>query len=165
MQMTPRITPFLWFDDQAEEAAKFYTAIFDNSRIVSVSRYGEAGHEVHGRAPGTVMTVSFELDGHAFTALNGGPLFEFNEAISFQIGCETQKEVDHYWESLARGGDERAQQCGWLKDKYGLSWQVVPRVLFELLSDPDYARSQRVMKAMLQMKKIDIEALKRAHGG
>jgi predicted 3-demethylubiquinone-9 3-methyltransferase (glyoxalase superfamily) len=153
----------LWFDDQAEEAAQFYTAIFPNSQITGMTRYGEAGHEVHGRPAGTVMVVAFELAGHAFTALNGGPVFTFNEAISFQISCETQAEVDYYWEKLSAGGDSNAQQCGWLKDKYGVSWQIVPNVLIEMLADADTARSGRVMQAMLQMQKIDIEALKRAY--
>ncbi len=157
-----RITPCLWFDGEAEEAARFYTGIFGNSRIVGMSRYGEAGREFHGKPPGTVMTVAFELDGQPFTALNGGPLFKFSEAISFQVSCQTQKEVDHYWEKLSAGGDERAQQCGWLKDKYGVSWQVVPTVLVEMLSDSDTKKSQRAMEAMLRMKKIDIETLKRA---
>jgi predicted 3-demethylubiquinone-9 3-methyltransferase (glyoxalase superfamily) len=160
-----KITPCLWFDDQAEEAAKFYTAIFHNSQITRITRYGEAGHEVHGRPAGTVMAVAFELDGHAFTALNGGPMFKFNEAISFQVSCETQEEVDYYWEKLSEGGERNAQQCGWLKDKYGASWQVVPNVLLEMLADPDSEKSERVMKSMLQMKKIDIEELKRAYGG
>jgi predicted 3-demethylubiquinone-9 3-methyltransferase (glyoxalase superfamily) len=165
MQGIQKITPCLWFDDQAEEAAKFYTAIFSNSKITSITRYGEAGHEVHGRPAGTVMTVAFELDGHSFTALNGGPMFKFNESISFQVSCETQEEVDYYWERLSEGGDRNAQQCGWLKDKYGASWQVVPNVLPKMLADPDSAKSQRVMKSMLQMKKIDIEELKRAYDG
>jgi len=165
MQVVQKITPCLWFDDQAEEAVEFYTAIFSNSRIVTISRYGEAGYEVHGRPAGTVMVVAFELDGQAFTALNGGPLFRFNEAISFQVNCETQEEVDYYWEKLSEGGDERARQCGWLKDKYGASWQVVPRVLPELINDPDTEKSQRVFAAMLQMKKIDIDGLIRAHTG
>jgi predicted 3-demethylubiquinone-9 3-methyltransferase (glyoxalase superfamily) len=165
MQNIQKITPCLWFDDQAEEAAKFYTAIFNNSKIVSMTRYGEAGHEVHGRPAGTVMTVAFELDGHAFTALNGGPMFKFNEAISFQVSCETQEELDYYWERLSEGGDREAQQCGWLKDKYGASWQVIPNVLLEMLTNPDSKKSQRVMKAMVQMKKIDIEELKRAYDG
>jgi predicted 3-demethylubiquinone-9 3-methyltransferase (glyoxalase superfamily) len=160
-----KITPCLWFDAQAEEAARFYTAIFKNSQIVSMTRYGEAGHAVHGRPAGTVMTVAFELDGQAFTALNGGPLFTFNEAISFQVRCETQPEVDYFWEKLSAGGDETAQQCGWLKDKYGVSWQVVPTVLLELINDADAEKSQRVMQAMLQMKKFDIDTLKRAYGG
>jgi predicted 3-demethylubiquinone-9 3-methyltransferase (glyoxalase superfamily) len=165
MQDIQRITPCLWFDDQAEEAAGFYTAIFKNSRIVSITRYGEAGHEVHGRAAGTVMTVAFELDGQAFTALNGGPLFKFNEAISFQVSCATQEEVDYYWEKLSDGGDERAQQCGWLKDKYGVSWQVVPTILLEMINDPDSENSQRAVEAMLQMKKIDIDTLRQAYAG
>ncbi len=165
MQKLQRIAPFLWFDDQAEEAAKFYCAIFRNSNITAISRYGEAGREFHGKAPGTVMTVAFELDGQKFTALNGGPLFKFTEAISFQINCETQDEVDHYWQKLSEGGDEKAQQCGWLKDKYGLSWQVVPTVLIEMMNDSDYAKSQRVTAAMLQMRKIDIAGLKRAYAG
>jgi predicted 3-demethylubiquinone-9 3-methyltransferase (glyoxalase superfamily) len=161
MQNMQRIAPCLWFDDQAEEAAAFYTAIFRNSRIVRISRYGEAGYEVHGKQAGTVMVVAFELDGQEFTALNGGPVFKFNEAISFQVSCETQEEVDYYWEKLTAGGDEKAQQCGWLKDKYGVSWQVVPTVLIELINDPDPEKSQRAMQAVLQMKKIDIETLKR----
>ena len=165
MPVRPRIAPCLWFDDQAEEAANFYAGIFPNSGIGSVSRYGEAGREVHGKAPGTVMAVGFTLDGQAFTALNGGPIFKFNEAISFQIDCETQAEVDHYWGKLSRGGDAQAQQCGWLKDKYGVSWQVVPRVLIEMMSDPDPEKSGRVMQAMLQMKKIDIDGLERAYAG
>ena len=163
--MAAKITPWLWFDDQAEEAAEFYTAIFRNSRIVSVTRYGEAGLEIHGKPVGSVMTVAFELAGQAFTALNGGPLFKFNEAISFQVNCETQEEVDYYWEKLSDGGDEKAQQCGWLKDKYGASWQVVPSVLLELITDPDSEKSQRAMEAMFQMKKIDIDKLKRAYAG
>lgn len=164
MQVIQKITPCLWFDDQAEEAAAFYTAIFKNSRIVNIARYGKAGHEIHGKPAGTVMTVAFELDGQAFTALNGGPIFKFNEAISFQVYCGTQEDVDHYWEALSEGGDEKAQQCGWLKDKYGVSWQVVPGVLFEMTRDPDHEGSQRVMEAMLRMKKIDIDVLKRAYG-
>jgi len=165
MQNTQRITPCLWFDDQAEQAAEFYTAIFRNSRIVSRTRYGEAGYEIHGRPAGTVMTVAFELDGQAFTALNGGPVFKFNEAISLQVNCETQEEVDYYWEKLSAGGDEKAQQCGWLKDKYGVSWQVVPGVLIEMIGSRDHEKSQRAMNAMLQMKKIDIDELKRACAG
>lgn len=160
-----RIVPCLWFDDQAEEAAGFYTGVFGNSRIVQVSRYGEAGREVHGRPAGSVMVVAFELDGQAFTALNGGPVFKFNEAISLQVDCETQAEVDHYWGKLSEGGDETAQQCGWLKDKYGVSWQIVPWILIEMLGDPDPRKSERAMAAMLQMKKIDIAALKRAQAG
>jgi predicted 3-demethylubiquinone-9 3-methyltransferase (glyoxalase superfamily) len=165
MPAIQKITPCLWFDDQAEEAAKFYTGIFENSKINQVSRYGEAGREAHGKPPGTVMTVEFELEGQAFTALNGGPIFKFNEALSLQINCETQAEVDHYWEKLTAGGDVNAQQCGWLKDRYGLSWQVVPRVLIEMMTDPDTKKSGRVMEAMLQMKKIDIAGVKRAYAG
>jgi predicted 3-demethylubiquinone-9 3-methyltransferase (glyoxalase superfamily) len=155
-----KITPCLWFDRQAEEAAQFYTGIFKNSKILEVTRYGEAGYDIHGMPAGTVMTVEFELDGQSFTALNGGPAFNFNEAISFQISCKDQQEVDYYWEKLSEGGDESAQQCGWLKDKYGVSWQVVPIALYELLSDPNISRREEVMKAFLQMKKIDIEELR-----
>lgn len=165
MTVIQRIAPCLWFDDQAEEAAEFYTAIFKKSRIVTVSRYGEAGHEVHGKPAGAVLAVAFELDGQAFTALNGGPMFKFNEAISLQVNCETQEEVDYYWDKLSGGGDEKAQQCGWLKDRYGVSWQVVPRALIEMITDPDPGKSGRVMEAMLQMKKIDIDGLRRAYAG
>ena len=165
MPAIPTIAPCLWFDDRAEEAARFYVGIFENSRIREISRYTEAGHEVHGRPAGSVMVVSFDLDGQPFTALNGGPLFQFSEAISFQISCETQEEVDHYWSKLSAGGDPNAQQCGWLKDRFGLSWQVVPTVLPKLLMDPDPAKSKRAMEAMLQMKKLDIAALRRAHAG
>jgi len=165
MKVIQRISPCLWFDDQAEEAAGFYVAIFKDSKILDIARYGEAGHEVHGKEAGTVMTVAFELDGQAFTALNGGPLFKFNEAISFQVNCETQDEVDYYWQKLSEGGDEKAQQCGWLKDKYGVSWQVVPGILTEMINGPDSRRSQRAMQAMLRMKKIDIDELRRAYAG
>jgi predicted 3-demethylubiquinone-9 3-methyltransferase (glyoxalase superfamily) len=166
MTMTSKkITPCLWFDDRAEEAAEFYTKVFPNSRIGDVSRYGEAGREVHGKEPGTVLTVAFELDGQSFTALNGGPAFQFSEAISFQVSCETQKEVDFYWEKLSEGGDEAAQQCGWLKDRFGVSWQIVPTILPELVGDPASQKSQRAMKAMMDMKKLDIAALKRAYAG
>lgn len=165
MQVTRRIAPCLWFDDQAEEAAEFYTGIFRNSKIVTSSRYGEAGHEIHGRPAGSVLTVAFELDGQPFTALNGGPVFKFNEAISLQVNCDTQEEVDYYWEKLSEGGDERAQQCGWLKDRYGISWQIVPATVPKMLSDPDTDRSSRTMQAILQMKKIDIAALEQAYAG
>jgi predicted 3-demethylubiquinone-9 3-methyltransferase (glyoxalase superfamily) len=165
MAVVRRIAPCLWFDDQAEEAAKYYTSIFRNSKIGTIARYGEAGHEFHGRPAGSVMTVAFELDGQPFTALNGGPLFRFNEAISFQVMCETQEEVDYYWEKLGRGGDVKAQQCGWLKDRFGVSWQVVPEVVAQLLSDPDSEKSQRAMQALLQMKKLDIAELERAYAG
>jgi len=160
-----RITPFLWFDSQAEAAVNFYTSIFRNSKILTTTRYGEEGAAASGRPKGTIMTVAFQLDGQNFVALNGGPVFKFTEAISFVVNCESQDEVDHFWEKLSEGGDEKAQQCGWLKDKYGLSWQVVPAVLSDLLSDPDPEKSRRVMKALLQMKKIDIETLRRAAEG
>lgn len=162
MPHTQTITACLWFDDQAEDAARFYTAIFKNSKIGTITRFGEAGREVHGKAPGTVMTVAFELDGQAFTALNGGPAFRFNEAISFQVSCKNQAEVDYYWEKLGAGGDEKAQQCGWLKDRFGVSWQIVPSAVVTLLSDPAPGTSQRAMAALLAMKKIDIAALERA---
>lgn len=160
-----KITPCLWFDDQAEEAVEFYTAIFKNSKIVTVARYGEAGQDIHGKPVGSVMTVAFELDGQTFTALNGGPMFKFNEAISFQVNCETQDEVDHYWEKPSEDGDEKARGCGWLKDKYGVSWQIVPGILPKLINDPDTEKSKRAMEAMLRMKKIDIDEIKRAHAG
>jgi predicted 3-demethylubiquinone-9 3-methyltransferase (glyoxalase superfamily) len=160
-----RITPFLWFNSQAEAAVNFYTSIFRNSKILTTTRYGEEGAAASGRPKGTIMTVAFQLDGQNFVALNGGPIFKFTEAISFVVNCESQDEVDHFWEKLSEGGDEKAQQCGWLKDKYGLSWQVVPAVLPDLLSDPDPEKSRRVMKALLQMKKIDIETLRRAAEG
>ncbi|OAJ71137.1 hypothetical protein A7976_06785 [Methylobacillus sp. MM3] len=160
-----KITPCLWFNDQAEAAAAFYCDIFPNSRITAVSHYGEVGQEIHGRPPGSVMTVAFELDGQPFTALNGGPTFTFNEAISFQINCESQQEVDFYWEKLSQGGPVEAQICGWLKDKFGVSWQVVPTVLIEMLLDKDKAKSGRTMAALLQMKKLDIAELKRAYSG
>ncbi|HYU32618.1 MAG TPA: VOC family protein [Thermoanaerobaculia bacterium] len=165
MPTLQRITPCLWFDDQAEEAAEYYVGIFKNSRISNIGRYGEAGREIHRREPGSVMIVEFELDGQTFTALNGGPLFKFNEAVSFQVRCETQEEVDYYWEKLTAGGDEKAQQCGWLKDKFGLSWQVVPTIVPELLNDPESEKSQRAFSAMMQMKKPDIAAMQRAYEG
>jgi predicted 3-demethylubiquinone-9 3-methyltransferase (glyoxalase superfamily) len=158
-----KITPCLWFDSNAEEAVNFYTSIFKNSKIGNISRYGEAGYEFHGKPAGTVMTMEFELNGQVFTALNDGPMFKFNEAISFQVSCESQEEVDYYWGKLSEGGDEKAQQCGWLKDKYGLSWQIVPTVLVEMLQDKDTEKSERVMTALLQMKKIGIERLKEAY--
>jgi predicted 3-demethylubiquinone-9 3-methyltransferase (glyoxalase superfamily) len=164
MAIARAITPCLWFDDQAEEAAKFYTGIFKNSRIVKISRYGEAGRDVTRKPPGSVMMVSFELEGQPFTALNGGPEFKFNEAVSFMIPCRDQKELDYYWDKLSQGGDPKAQMCGWLKDKYGLSWQVVPAVLDEMIGDPNSEKSQRAMEAMLNMKKIDIATLERAYG-
>lgn len=153
-----KITPCLWFDKEAEDAANFYVSVFKDAKINSVSRYGKEGYEVHGQKEGTVMTVDFTLNGQPFIALNGGPVFKFSEAISLTIPCETQEEVDYYWNKLTDGGQEAP--CGWLKDKFGLSWQVVPTILPKLLKDP--ARSDRVMKAFMQMKKFDIEKLKNA---
>jgi predicted 3-demethylubiquinone-9 3-methyltransferase (glyoxalase superfamily) len=158
-----KITPCLWFDSNAEEAVKFYTSIFKNSKIGKISRYGEAGYEIHGKPAGTVMTIEFELNGQAFTALNGGPIFKFNEAISLQVTCESQEEIDYYWKKLSEGGDEKAQQCGWLKDKFGLSWQIVPTALGKMLADKDTNKADRVMTALLKMKKVDIETLEHAH--
>jgi predicted 3-demethylubiquinone-9 3-methyltransferase (glyoxalase superfamily) len=155
-----KITPFLWFNNEAEEAAKFYTSIFKNSRITHVTHYTESGSKAAHQPKGSVMTVAFEIDGQSFTAINGGPVFKFTEAISFVINCETQKEIDDYWEKLSEGGDPNAQQCGWLKDKYGLSWQIVPAQLGELMSDP--SRSEKVMGALLKMKKLDIQTLQEA---
>lgn len=163
MVTTHRISPCLWFAEEAEEAARFYTGIFKNSRITAITRYGAAGFETHHRPAGSVMVVAFELDGQSFTALNGGPVFTFNEAISFQVNCETQEEIDHYWDNLCAGGDPKAQQCGWLKDRYGASWQVVPAGMDELFADEQSAGAQRAMEAMLRMKKIDIAELRRAH--
>lgn len=159
-----RITPFLWFNDNAEAAVKFYTAIFKKSKVGKVARYNEAGEGVSGRPAGSVMTIEFELDGQPFVALNGGPHFKFNEAVSFVVNCRTQKEVDYYWKRLTAGGG-REVQCGWLTDKFGVSWQVVPTVLNELMASQDAASSQRVMAAMLKMVKLDIAELKRAHAG
>jgi predicted 3-demethylubiquinone-9 3-methyltransferase (glyoxalase superfamily) len=158
-----KISPCLWFDDKAEEAAKFYVSVFKGSKIGDITRYGKEGYEIHGREAGTVMTVEFEIEGQKFLALNGGPIFKFNEAISFQVHCETQEEVDYYWDKLSEGGDKKAQQCGWLKDKYGLSWQIVPTILPKMLKDKDTKKSQRVMKAMLQMHKLDIQTLIKAY--
>lgn len=162
---TNRISPCLWFDNQAEEAANFYTSIFKNSKINRMSRYTEAGKEVHGQEPGTVLTVEFELDGQKFTALNGGPVFKFNEAVSLMIDCDNQDQIDYYWEKLTPGGDPKAQQCGWLKDKYGVSWQVVPKILGELMASSDEAMAGRVMEAMLPMKKLDVAELENAAAG
>lgn len=160
-----RISPCLWFADQAEEAANFYTSIFKDSKIVNITRYGTAGFEVHHRPAGSVMTVDFDLNGIRFTALNGGPVFTFNEAVSFQIICDTQAEVDYYWDKLKEGGDPRAQQCGWLKDKFGLSWQVVPDGMHEMLKNPGSEAASRAMSAMMQMKKLDLNELNRAYAG
>ncbi|MEP6913589.1 MAG: VOC family protein [bacterium] len=155
------ITPFLWFDDKAEEAVNFYVSIFKNSKIGSVSRYGEAGAKAAGRPEGSVMVATFQLEGQEFVALNGGPHFKFTEAISFVVNCQNQEEVDEFWEKLSAGGQE--SQCGWLKDKFGLSWQIVPTVLGQMMQDKDPEKSGRVMKAMLQMKKIDIRTLRQAY--
>ena len=162
MRLAMPITPSFWFDDQAEEAARFYVGIFEDSRIVHVSHYGEAGHEIHKRPAGSVLEVLFELNGQPFTALNGGPLFKFNEAVSLQVMCETQDELDFYWKRLGDGGDPRAQQCGWLKDRYGVSWQVLPRSLITMMGVPGSPASERMMVALLGMKKLDIAALQRA---
>ena len=156
--MTNQFSICLWFDNQAEEAARFYNSIFKNSKIESISRYGKEGFEVHGQKEGAVMTVNFKINGQSLTALNGGPVFKFNEAISFQVFCETQAEIDFYWSKLTDGGQE--SQCGWLKDKFGISWQIIPGILSELLSDPE--KAGRVTQAFLQMKKFDIELLKQA---
>jgi predicted 3-demethylubiquinone-9 3-methyltransferase (glyoxalase superfamily) len=158
-----KIAPCLWFDDKAEQAAKFYTSIFKNSKVGDITLYGNEGYEIHGRKTGSVATVEFEIEGQGFVALNGGPIFKFNEAISFQVYCETQEEVDYYWQKLSEGGDEKAQQCGWLKDKYEVSWQIVPTVLIKMLKDKDTKKSDRVMKAMLQMHKLDINILRQAY--
>ena len=159
-----KITPFLWFDNSAEEAANFYVSIFKNSKVVAVTRYSDAAAQASGRPKGSAMTVAFQLEGQNFTALNGGPHFKFTEAISFVVDCETQEEVDYFWEKLTADGGQESQ-CGWLKDKYGLSWQITPRVLIEMIGDKDPQKAQRVMEAMLQMKKIDIPTLKRAYDG
>jgi predicted 3-demethylubiquinone-9 3-methyltransferase (glyoxalase superfamily) len=158
-----RITPFLWFDTQAEEAVNFYISVFENSKIRGVTRYDDEGAKAAGRPRGSVMTVAFELDGQEFVALNGGPVFKFTEAISFVVNCETQEEVDRFWDRLSAGGHQ--VQCGWLKDRFGVSWQVVPTVLPEMLQDKDPEKSKRVMAAMLKMIKIDIASLKKAYAG
>ncbi|MBA2460036.1 MAG: VOC family protein [Gemmatimonadales bacterium] len=160
-----RITPFLWFDDQAEQAVALYTSIFKNSKVLATTRYSKEAEQVAGRPAGSVMTIGFRLDGQEFTALNGGPAFKFNEAVSLVVHCRSQEELDHYWDRLSEGGDPQAQQCGWLKDRFGLCWQVVPDQLTELLSDPDPAKAGRTMAAMLKMKKLDLPALERAAAG
>ncbi len=157
------ISPCLWFDTQAEEAANFYVSIFDNSKILRTLRYSESGQEIHGKPAGSVLTVEFELNGQRFVALNGGPEFKFNEAVSFEINCETQQEMDHYWNSLIEGGEEGS--CGWLKDKFGLSWQVTPAILNEMLRDEQDEKTRRVMDAILQMKKLDLAAIQKAYNG
>ena len=165
MVTTQRITPCLWFDEQAEEAAHYYTGIFPKSRITTISRYSSAGAEIHRRPAGSVMVVAFELDGHSFTALNGGPHFTFNEAVSLQVNCDTQEEIDHYWEKLGAGGDPKAQQCGWVKDRYGVSWQVIPRMMGEMFGNGESEAERRAMMAMLRMKKLDIAEIRRAYEG
>ena len=160
-----RITPFLWFDDQAEAAAAFYTSVFKNSRITATTRYSKEAEQAAGRPAGSVMTIAFELDGQQFTALNGGPVFRFNEALSLVVHCQSQEEVDHYWSRLSEGGDPKAQQCGWLKDRFGLSWQVVPEAANELFDDGDPERAARATKAMFGMKKLDLAALQAAADG
>lgn len=164
MSSSQRMVICLWFDNQAEEAANYYTSIFKDSKIGRIARYGKAGFEVHGRPEGSVMTVEFEVNGMRFTALNGGPLFKFNESVSIEVHCATQAEVDYYWEKLGAGGDPKAQQCGWLKDKYGLSWQIVPEGLVEMVIEPT-EKGQRAMSAMLKMKKLDIAVLRKAYDG
>ena len=153
----------MWFDNNAEEAVQFYVSIFKNSNIGNVTHYGNEGYEIHKKKEGTVMTIDFEIEGQKFLALNGGPIFRFNEAISFQIYCETQDEVDYYWDKLTEGGDKNAQVCGWLKDKFGVSWQVVPTVLVKMLQDKDSKKTENVMRVMLQMQKLDINALTKAY--
>lgn len=160
-----KISSNLWFDRQAEEAVNFYLSVFQDSRILRVSHYGKEGKEVHKMPAGSVMTIEFELEGQQFTALNGGPVFKFNEAVSFIINCDTQAEIDYYWEKLSEGGDKKAQQCGWLKDQFGLSWQVVPRKIGKMLSDADSKKTAAVMKAMLKMKKMDLQKLEEAYEG
>lgn len=163
MAITQKIVPNLWFDYQAEEAVQYYTSVFPNSSIGRITRFGKEGYEVHHRPEGSVMTIEFEIEGQKYLALNGGPVFQFNEAVSFVVNCETQEEVDYYWNKLSEGGDPKAQQCGWLKDKYGLSWQIVPTILDVLLSDSDKEKAGRVMNAMLGLKKLDIETLQLAY--
>ncbi len=158
-----KIAPCLWFDTQAEDAAKFYCAVFKNSKITAISHYPQAGQEIHHKPAGSVMVVAFELDGQAFTALNGGPQFKFDEAVSFQIYCETQAEIDYYWSALSKGGQEGP--CGWLKDRFGLSWQVVPVAIPQMMADADAEKSARVMNAFMQMKKLDLAAIERAYAG
>ena len=160
-----KISPCLWFDSQGEEAARYYCSIFKNSKILAISHYPEAGREVHNRPAGSVMTVEFELEGQTFTALNGGPHFKFNEAVSLQVFCDTQDEIDYYWDKLSAGGDPSAHACGWLKDKYGVSWQVSPAAMAEMFADKDTTKTGRLMKAMLPMKKLDLAALKKAYEG
>jgi predicted 3-demethylubiquinone-9 3-methyltransferase (glyoxalase superfamily) len=165
MATLSRITPCLWFDDQAEQAAELYIRLFPNSRITAITRYTQDGQEFHRKPVGSVMTVALELDGQGFTALNGGPIFKFTEAISFQVMCDSQAEVDHYWDGLTAGGNPKAQQCGWLKDRYGVSWQVVPRAFVDMVTSSDAAAVQRATLAMFKMKKLDLATLQRAFAG
>ena len=165
MAKMQKIISNLWFDNQAEEAAEFYTSIFKDSRIGRISRYSKEGQEIHQQKPGSVMTVEFFIEGQQFLALNGGPIFKFNEAVSFIVYCDDQKEIDYYWEKLTQGGDPKFHQCGWLKDKFGLSWQVVPSRLAEMISDTDSQKTDRLMKALMKMKKLDLEELERAYEG
>ena len=158
-----KISPCLWFDDNAEEAVQFYLSIFKNSKVGNVTHYGKEGFEIHKKKEGSVMTIDFEIEGQKFLALNGGPIFKFNEAISFQIYCETQDDVDYYWNKLTEGGDKNAQVCGWLKDKFGVSWQVVRNILVKMLQDKDSKKTENVMRVMLQMQKLDIKALTKAY--
>ena len=163
MPTMQKITSNLWFDSQAEEAAKYYVSIFKNSKIGRITRYGNEGYEIHKRPAGSVMTIEFILEGQTFVALNGGPHFKFNESISFIVNCETQEEIDYYWNKLSAGGDPSAQQCGWLKDKFGLSWQIVPAILDDMVADSDSKKSEAVMGALLKMKKLDIKKLAAAY--
>ncbi len=163
MASVQKISPCLWFDGQGEEAARFYVSIFKNSRLGTISHFGKEGFEIHGRPEGSAMVVTFYLDGQEFAALNGGPHFKFNEAMSLMVRCESQAEIDYFWDKLGAGGDPKAQQCGWLKDKYGLSWQIVPTAMQEMMTSKEPARSGRVMNALLKMKKLDLAALQKAH--
>lgn len=165
MSSLQRVTPCLWFDGKAEEAAEFYTAIFPNSRIVQTAYYPEAEKERHGGEPGSVLTVEFVLDGQTFIALNGGPAFNFTEALSLQVMCDSQKEIDHFWDKLGAGGPEEAKICGWLKDRYGVSWQICPRHVGDMVADPDKAKASRTLQAVMGMKKLDMAAIERAHAG
>jgi predicted 3-demethylubiquinone-9 3-methyltransferase (glyoxalase superfamily) len=165
MAKLQKITPCLWFDNEAEEAARFYTSIFKNSEIGRIGRYNKTGYEVHHRPAGSILTVEFTLDGQSFVALNGGPVFKFTEAVSFTVYCDTQEEIDYYWEKLSDGGDANVQQCGWLKDRYGLSWQIVPEILTGMFLDAESENAERAMKAMMQMKKLDMAKLEKAYNG
>jgi predicted 3-demethylubiquinone-9 3-methyltransferase (glyoxalase superfamily) len=162
MATMQKITSNLWFDDRIEEAVKFYTSVFKNSRVGRITHFGKEGYEIHGRKEGSVMTIEFWLENQGFVALNGGPQFKFNEAISFIVNCDTQDEIDYYWGKLTEGGDKNAQQCGWLKDKFGLSWQIVPTALADMMNSADREKTDRVMRVMLKMKKMDIKTLRQA---